>query len=129
MPCTRKRRTAARSHNRAIAVARWPIGYRRLVFPRCVTTPSTCLVGRNFLPRRETMTARMSVRGGLLAGLLLAAVACGRTANAPSAAAAPSPTPAPLVKTGTATGAGAPTAMLVGPYIQTPHYYLPTPSA
>src|SRR5258708_28375044 len=123
MPCTGKRRTAARSHNRAIGVARWSLGYRRLVVPRCVTTPSTCLVGRNFSPRRETMTERMSVRGGLLAGLLLAAVACGGTANAPSAS--PSPTPAPLVKTATATVAGSSKTILVGPNGMTLYYYLP----
>jgi predicted lipoprotein with Yx(FWY)xxD motif len=71
------------------------------------------------------MTARMSVRGGLLAGVLLAAVACGGTANAPSAAASPSPTPAPLVKTATATVAGSSKTILVGPNGMTLYYYLP----
>jgi predicted lipoprotein with Yx(FWY)xxD motif len=71
------------------------------------------------------MTTHISVRGGLLAGLLLAAVACGGTTNSPSAAASPSPTPAPLVKTATATVAGSSTTILVGPNGMTLYYFVP----
>jgi predicted lipoprotein with Yx(FWY)xxD motif len=71
------------------------------------------------------MTARSSVRGALLAGLLLAAVACGGTTNSPSAAASPSPSQAPLVKTASATVAGSSKTILVGPAGMTLYYYLP----
>lgn len=67
------------------------------------------------------MTAGLSVRGALLAGLLLAAVACGGTANAP---ASPSPTAAPLVKTGSATVSGSSQTVLVGPNGMTLYYFL-----
>jgi len=68
------------------------------------------------------MTARLSVRGALLATLLLAAVACGGTASSPPAA---SPSPPPLVKTATATVAGASKTILVGPNGLTLYYFTP----
>jgi predicted lipoprotein with Yx(FWY)xxD motif len=70
------------------------------------------------------MTARLSVRGALLAGLLLAAVACGGTAATPPPA-SPSPSQAALVKTTTASVAGASKTILVGPTGMTLYYYLP----
>lgn len=70
------------------------------------------------------MTARLSVRGAFLAGLLLAAVACGGTASSPPAA-SPSPTPPPLVKTATASVAGASKTILVGPTGMTLYYFTP----
>jgi len=70
------------------------------------------------------MTAGWSVRGPLLAGLLLAAVACGGTASTPPAA-SPSPAAPPLVKTATATVAGSSTKILVGPNGMTLYYYVP----
>lgn len=60
------------------------------------------------------MTARLTVRAALLAGMLLAAVACGGTAATPPAA-SPSPTAAPLVKTASATVDGKSQTILVGP--------------
>jgi len=59
------------------------------------------------------MTPGLSVRGGLLAALLLAAVACGGTAVTPPPV-SPSPSVAPLVKTATATVAGTSKTILVG---------------
>ena len=70
------------------------------------------------------MTARLTVRGALLASFVLSAVACGGT-NSPSAAASPSPSPAPVVKTATATVAGASKTILVGQNGMTLYYYLP----
>lgn len=72
------------------------------------------------------MTARLSVRAGLLASLLLAVVACGGTASSPPAASpSPSPTAAPLVKTASATVAGSPQTILVDSKGMTLYYFTP----
>ncbi len=70
------------------------------------------------------MTARLSVRGAFLVGLLLAAVACGGTTSSPPPA-SPSPTAPPLVKTATASVAGSSQTILVDAKGLTLYYFMP----